>query len=118
VPVDDIFKSGAISSASHFGFSSDRRSLLFDSIIDTPKEPATNVIFLFDIPTKTVRRVTPEGINGRAAVWLPLDKGILFSRVEWRREKWQSDICKMALDGTGLTTVVRDADFVSYTNRY
>jgi Tol biopolymer transport system component len=117
VPVDDIFKSGAISSATHFGFSSDRRSLLFDRIIDTPKEPATNVIFLFDIPTKTVRRVTPEGINGRAAVWLPLDKGILFSRVQWRQEKWQSDICKMALDGTGLTTVVRDADFVSYTNR-
>lgn len=117
VPVDEIFKSGSISSATQFYFSSDRRYLLFDRIIDTPDEPVTNVISLFEIATKTLRRVTPEGISGRAGVWLPSNKEILFSRVEWRRDKWQSDICKIALDGTGLTTVARDADFVSYTTR-
>jgi Tol biopolymer transport system component len=108
-----IFKLGEISSATRFHFSLDRRYLLFDKIIDTSNGPESEVSLL-DLTSKTVRRVTPQGIRGRAAVWLPSNKEILFSRVEWREEKWRSDICRIALDGSGLTTLARDADLVSF----
>jgi Tol biopolymer transport system component len=115
--VNDLFKLGEISSATRFQFSLDRRYLLFDRIIDTSNEPETEVISLFDFSTKTLLRVTPNGIRGRAPVWLPSNKEILFTRVEWSKDKWRTNICKIALDGTGLITVAYDADFVSYATR-
>ena len=111
-----VFKSGEISSATQFHFSSDRRYLLFDRVIDTSNGPETEVSLL-DMTTKSVRRVTPQGIRGRAAVWLPSNKEILFSRVEWSEGKWRSDICRMALDGSSITTLTRDADLVSFATK-
>jgi hypothetical protein len=117
LPFDDLFKSGQISSASRFSFSSDPRYLLFDKMIDSPDEPATEVISLFDLRSKTIRRVTPVGIRGRAPVWLPSDQEILFSRVERLNEKWTASRCRIALDGKGLTTLAHDAYSVSYSTR-
>mgnify|MGYP003288341451 CR=1 FL=1 len=117
LPVDDLFKSGQITSATRFSFSSDRRYLLFDKMIDSPDEPAMQVISLLELSTKTIRRVSPTGVRGRAPVWLPSDQEILFSRVEWLNEKWTASICRIALDGNGLTTLARDADSVSYSTR-
>ena len=114
---NDLFKLGEISSATRFEFSLDRRYLLFDRIIDTASEPQTEVISVFDFSTKTLLRVTPNGIRGRAPVWLPSNKEVLFTQVEWLKDRWQSNICKIALDGTGFTTVVRDADSVSYATK-
>jgi Tol biopolymer transport system component len=116
VPVDDSFEKVQISSASQFSFSSDRRYLLFDGMIDTPDEPETEAIYVFDFPAKILRRITPKAVQGISPVWLP-NNDILFTRAEWLQDKWQHTICKMSLGGTGLTAVVRNADSASYAPR-
>jgi Tol biopolymer transport system component len=119
VPIDNLFESGDISSsATQFSFSSDRRYLLFDGMIDTPDEPATEVIYVYDLTTKTLRRVTPKGVHGRSPVWLPSNKEILFTQAKWvdgANGHWELSICKIAIDGTGLKTLVRNADYASYS---
>src|SRR6266851_5685070 len=116
VPIDNLFESLDISSsATHFSFSSDRRYLLFDGMIDTPDEPATEIIYVFDFNNKTLRRVTPKGVHGRSPVWLPTNNEILFTRVECVNDHWRPSICKMGIDGTGLKTLLRDAEYASYS---
>lgn len=119
IPVDELFENGAISSASRFSFSSDRRYLLFDSIIDAPDEPATSIISIFDLTTRTLRRILPKTVQGRYPWWLPSKKELLFTRIEWDQDqlRWRHNVSKIDLNGAGLTTLVTDADLVSYSTR-
>jgi Tol biopolymer transport system component len=117
LPVDDIFRLGEISSATQFSFSSDRRRLLFDRMISTPEEPPTSIISILDLTTKTVRRVTPKTVNGMSPVWLPSNRDILFTRTELVNDQWRPSICKIAVDGSGLSVVISDADYPSYSSR-
>ncbi|HKO99204.1 MAG TPA: hypothetical protein VJU86_19550 [Pyrinomonadaceae bacterium] len=113
IAVSELFKSGEISSASRFSYSSDKRYLLFDRTIDTGKPE--QVISVFDLKTSTLRNVVPTGINARSPRWLPGGNEILFSRVQRIKNRFRSTICKIALDGTGLTPLVSDADYASYS---
>jgi Tol biopolymer transport system component len=117
LPASSLFQTVQISSTSQFSFSSDRRYLIFDGMIDTPDEPAMEVISVYDLTLNSVRRLTPRGVRGRAPSWLPSNKEFLFTSVAWVNDRWQSSICRMNIDGTGLTTLLRDADYGSYSPR-
>jgi Tol biopolymer transport system component len=113
IPVDELFKSGEISSATRFSYPSDKRSLLFDRTIDTGKPE--QVVSVFDLETGNLRNVVPTGIDARSPRWLPGGNEILFSCVKRLKNGFRSSICKIAFDGTGLTTLVIDADDPSYS---
>jgi len=112
ITVDQLFEKGGISSGTKFLLSSDRRYLLFDRMIDTTDEPQTQVISVYDFAARTLRRITPKNIQGSSAVWL--NDQILFTKIDNVEEHLAFSICKINLDGTGLTTVVQNADYVSY----
>lgn len=118
VPVDQLFENGAISSSSRFSLSPDRRLLLFSSMLSTSEEPANAIISVFDLNTKTVRRVLPKLIQGTDPMWLPSNE-ILFTRLEWDENKlaWRSSVSKIDIDGARLTTLVADARLVSYSKQ-
>lgn len=111
MPVGELLGRGNLTSSTQFSLSADQRYLLFDGFIDTPEEPDSQIVSVFDFTTKTVRRVTPKDVHGRAPVWF--NNQILFSRVEYK-ERWVSSICLINSDGTGLKTVVENADYASY----
>jgi Tol biopolymer transport system component len=114
ITVDEIFKSGEISSATKFSFSSDRRHLLFDRMVDTGESPRST-ISLFDLRTRKLVDVSPPAIDARNARWLPGHNEILFVCTRSLETGFSSNICKMALDGTGLSELVTDADYASYS---
>jgi hypothetical protein len=111
---EGVFDKILISSASTFVFSSDRKYLLFDGMIDTREEPEQKLISLYDLTAKTLRRITPKHVNASAPVWV--NDLILFTRADYDyvKYRWVHSICKIRLDGTGLTTLIKNADFVSY----
>lgn len=110
--VEDVFRRSEISSASTFLFSPDRKYLLFDHITGTAEDPERELISLYDVAANTHRPLTPKHLNARGPVLV--DDQLLFTRADYSNSRWVSSICKIGLDGRGLATLIKDADYPSY----
>jgi len=117
IPIASFCSPDSISSGTRFFLSSDRKYLLFDRIISTSEDPENEIISIFDLNVKKLSRVTPNTIEARRPVWLPSQKEMLFTCLKRFARPYQPSICKIAIDGTGLTTLVGDGDFASYATR-
>lgn len=118
IPVKELFESGEDFSGTRFSYSSDGRYLLFNQTINTPEEPQSDIISIFNLTTKTLRRVTPKFVIGRDPIWLPSNREILFGEVKWvdgKNGHLQFNISKIGIDGTGLTTLVTNGGSPSYS---
>jgi Tol biopolymer transport system component len=99
-----------------FLLSLDKKQLVFNRTDDSSEGP-TETIYRFDRTSNKLSRVTPKTIYGRAPAWLPSEKEILFTCTTPATDRSSSDLCKIGIDGTGLTTLVRNAAFGSYSTR-
>ncbi len=115
--ISTFCSSDSISSATRFSLSSDRRYLLFDRDVDTAEAPQNEIISVFDFQAKFLSRITPNTIEARTPVWLPSDKEVLFTCLERFAHPYRPRLCTIAVDGTGLTIVVSDADHGSYSTK-
>jgi len=116
LPVGSLFEEG-ISSEAQFSLSSNRQYLLFNRIISTPEEPEAGVVYVFDLSSGALRRVTPKGVFGHAPMWLPSSQEILFMRSESSSAGTRQDVCKIGLEGQSLTTLVKNGSFPSYSTK-
>jgi Tol biopolymer transport system component len=96
--------------------SSDKTLLVFNRTDDIGEGPA-EMIYRFDLRTHELVRIGPDTVSGSAPAWLPSKKEILFTCLNIPEKAAYPDICKMAIDGTGLKTLVRNGDFASYSVR-
>jgi len=115
LPVHELFLKGEVSSATRFSLSADQRHLLFDRVIDTAEEPQAGIISFYDFTTKTLQRVTPKNVQARSPVWA--NNEVLFTKVDYAGDHMMFSLCKISVDGTGLTTVVKNADHGTYAAR-
>jgi hypothetical protein len=90
--------------------------LLFNRLDDSPEGPV-GVIYLFDVDTKKLARITPESIGGSGPRWLPSEKGILFICGNLNKMNNFSGICTIGLDGTGLKTLLKNGSNASYSTQ-
>ena len=72
----------------------------------------TGAILIYDLTTKTSRRLTRKNVQARSPVWA--DDLILFTKVDYVGYRMRFSVCSIRLDGTSLTTVVKNADDASY----
>jgi Tol biopolymer transport system component len=106
---------GISDSESRFLMSSDGRHLIFNRSEVTLLGEEGYVIYRYDFVDNKLSRITPLSVSGDAPRWLPSEKEILFTCVTPERDT--SDICKIGIDGTGLTTLLRYGAFASYSTR-
>ena len=96
--------------------SSDRSHLIFNRTDNSSQGPI-EAIYDFDLSTNKLIRITPEGIDGSAPVWLPSEKEILFTCFPAAKDATRMGLCMIGINGMGLTTLLRDADYASYSTR-
>ena len=103
-----------ISSRSAFSLSSDKRFLLFDADLDR-KEPddINQVVNILEVATGKITTVTPPTVEAREPRWFGSDNKILFTCLKRHEEPFRPHLCTINADGTGLTTLVRDAQNAS-----
>lgn len=99
-----------------FLLSSDKSFLVFNRTDDTARGPG-EVLYVFDIRSNKVTRLTPEGMSASSPRWLVLDREILFSCATSDTKRNRSDICRINIDGTGFGKVIEDGDYSSFSTR-
>jgi Tol biopolymer transport system component len=109
-PIDHF----GISSATRFSLSPSRKLLLFDQTIDSEERPLNGVISVLDTSANKLVMVTPDTIEGRTPRWISSDRDILFTCLK-RFNNQNPGICKIAVDGSNLSTLATSADFASYS---
>jgi hypothetical protein len=111
-PIENICDRSEVSSNTRFSLSANKRFLLFDRTI----APEDMYISVFDFDHKKLLRVTPLSVAGTNPVWITSEE-ILFTCAEKGEGPLRHDICKIAVDGTALTTVVVDGDYASFAKK-
>ena len=103
-------------SDTRFLMSSDKSFLVFSRTDDTARGP-NEVLYVFDIKSNKVSRLTPEGMAASSPRWLVLDREILFSCATSDTKRNRSDICRINVDGTGFSKIIEDGDYSSISTR-
>lgn len=112
--ITSIIPAGDISTSTRFSFSRDRRYLLFDG----HREPDNDAVYIYDFGKQALSTITSNRINASQPVWLPSEKGVMFSRLQENKDDraiW--DICITRLDGTDPETLMQNASHASYTTK-
>jgi Tol biopolymer transport system component len=105
---------GITTSDTRILLSSDATHIVFSRTDNTSDGP-NDAIYRFDIAGKQLTRVTPQSSSGSSPRWLVLDRAILFSCATTKTSRNGPDICEISLDGTGLRTLITDADYPSFS---
>jgi len=118
--VNDLFANLDIASSSRFSISPDGKFLLFNGGM-VPDDVGIASIYLYDLTTNRLSRLTPDSLGGLNPQWLPSGKEIIFAGYVKGRYKPKScipywGIYKMSLDGTNRTKLVRDGENPSYSS--
>jgi Tol biopolymer transport system component len=117
-PIASIIRVSSISSASKFSFSPDRKRLLFEGFWEAQSGAVNLVVYLFDVEKHTLSTVTPKTMDATEPKWLPSGREIMFSRLEDNvGDAAIFDFCVMSVDGTTVTTIIKDASNASYSTK-
>lgn len=112
MPITDL----GINSETRFSLSADRKYLLFDSITDTKERPVNEAVKMLEMSTKQVFTITPDTIEARTPMWLPSEKGIIFTCMKRFDHPHRPSICTIDIDGKNLSVLVEYGQQVSYTS--
>lgn len=112
LPIESFYDRSSVSTATRFSFSADGTRLLFDS--GDPDDPA---ILVYDLYKKALSRITPKDIGAIEPRWLPSEKEILFTCFDPNKKPKVYNICKIALDGSGLDRLIENGRFSSYSTK-
>lgn len=112
LPIADL----GINSETRFSLSADRKYLLFDSITDTKERPVNEAVKMLEMSTKQVFTITPDTIEARTPMWLPSEKGIIFTCMKRFDHPHRPSICTIDIDGKNLSVLVEYGQQVSYAS--
>lgn len=118
IPIASIIRVSSISSASKFSFSQDRKRLLFEGFGEAESGAVNLVVYLYDFKKHTLSTVTPKTMDASEPKWLPSGREIMFSQLEDNvGDAAIFDLCVMSVDGTTITTIIKDASNASYSTK-
>jgi Tol biopolymer transport system component len=104
-------RSPSVSSATRFSFSGGKRQLLFDA----KHSPEDMGIYVYDLETQRLSRLTTPDVRGADPQWLPSGNEILFTRIRKGKGPTAKDVEKLTLGDAKPVTVMRDASDASFS---
>jgi TolB protein len=110
--IESFYDQSSISTSTRLSLTADGKRLLFDS-----GDPDDAAILVYDLNQKSLSRVTPKTINAIEPRWLPREKEVLFTCFEKNKTPKPYSICKIGVDGKGLTKLVENGRYASYSTR-
>ena len=97
-----------LSVPSRIEVSPDGTTALFEMTVDEDAGPhddgPPSAVFLLDIASGRITRLTPKGFNAFQASWLPDGKEFLFTAFDAKHSRWS--ICRAPADGSSKPSVV------------
>jgi Tol biopolymer transport system component len=110
LPIESFYDPSSVSTSTRFSFTADGTRVLFDS-----GDPDDAAILVYDLNRKSFSRISPQNIDGIEPRWLPGEKEVLFTCMDKDKRPREYNICKIGVDGTGLTKLVDNGRYASYS---